>query len=380
MSTKKMDWPRLCMICSTYVKGSELRDHMKSHAGKINHQCPYCFEYIKSNDMPNHMKSHTGDKPYYCTECKFRCKSKTMIKFHKKREHNWEENNGAVVSRDPDKESTDEENEEYPTSTSSNTAPSEEDSLEIKQEREIYPDSNEDSESSSEIPQNAVKSFYCQLCFTTVASSDIESHKCINSFKRSDYHFLLKDRHFELSSTPSSSDIQTHELGFQTINELEQAQPFQIDAMPTNYSLTANYPSLKNPDTLVCGICSLNVNINEISKHMEMHNHYKNENDYLDDGRHKRARRESPNFKISSFIDITSTANMKQLPQEESTKSKGFQLLNYQGERRQNTYAINDATAYCRVCCSYILLKDIHSHNKLHDTSRLIYTENNYSS
>ena len=58
--------------CSrTYSTPSNLKTHIRAHAGRLPHKCPHanCEKaFLTSYQLKNHVRSHTGERPYKCNE------------------------------------------------------------------------------------------------------------------------------------------------------------------------------------------------------------------------------------------------------------------------------------------------------------------------
>lgn len=76
--------------CSrTYSTPSNLKTHIRAHAGRLPHKCPHtnCGKaFLTSYQLKNHVRSHTGERPYKCNEngCDKRYTTQFRLMAHKR--------------------------------------------------------------------------------------------------------------------------------------------------------------------------------------------------------------------------------------------------------------------------------------------------------
>lgn len=77
--------PHACKVCSkSFLRKSNLVDHLRLHANLRLYQCEYCEKsFVQAGNFKSHLRIHTKERPFKCTLCPKTYNQSSALKVHK---------------------------------------------------------------------------------------------------------------------------------------------------------------------------------------------------------------------------------------------------------------------------------------------------------
>lgn len=77
--------PHACKVCSkSFLRKSNLVDHLRLHANLRLYQCEYCDKsFVQAGNFKSHLRIHTKERPFKCTLCPKTYNQSSALKVNK---------------------------------------------------------------------------------------------------------------------------------------------------------------------------------------------------------------------------------------------------------------------------------------------------------